>query len=120
VDWNRRGGVGADDHFIEVYFPALTSLAGWRIEIGECRYTFKSDNLTSPIKVIFADEMLLSDGSICPGFPASGTAYLFNAAGANVDARAFGTTVAGWSWQAPAYNEPAGTWLSGPPAPGRE
>lgn len=120
VDWNQRGGVGNDDQFVEVYFPDLTSLAGWRIEIGDCYYVFADDNLTSPIKVVFADEMDEADEPACTGFPASGTAYLFNASGVLIDARDYTTTVAGWSWQAPAWNQPGGTWSSGFPAPGKE
>jgi hypothetical protein len=64
--------------------------------------------------------MLAKNGEICTGFPASGTAYLFDATGAARDARAYSTTVAGWSWQAPAWNQPEGEWINAFPRPGTE
>lgn len=64
VDWNLRGKCGANDDFIEVSIgnPAIAtprSIAGWTLQAGSCLYTFQSDNMTGPVKVIFADDMLL-------------------------------------------------------------
>lgn len=118
IDWNLRDRCGDDDQFVEIYVETAKSLSGWQIEIGECQYTFSSDNWTGPHKVIYADMMLTQDGEPCEGFPNAGIAYLYDSNNDLLDARTYTTTTLGWSWQAVDSTEPGGAWTSGTPNPG--
>jgi hypothetical protein len=71
VDWNLRGKCGANDDFFEVSVgdPAVVtpfSVSGWTVEVGQCLYTFGAENLTGPVKVIFADDMIYMTSTPIP------------------------------------------------------
>lgn len=71
IDWNLRGGCGANDDFFEVSVgdPAVVtpfSISGWTVEVGQCLYTFDAENMTGPVKVIFADDMIYTTSTPIP------------------------------------------------------
>jgi len=113
VDWNVRSGCGANDQFVEFYYTG--SLSGWSLSVGGCSYTFAEDNLSGPFKVIFADLMTACDF----GFPAYGTVLLYDPSNRVADYRNYMTSTTGHSWQAATSTNPAGSWTSGLPNPGR-
>jgi hypothetical protein len=115
TDWNGRGGCGINDQFVEVYFSTATSMAGWRMEIGDCEYIYAADNLVDPFQVLFAD--LMEDCT--SGFPSSGIAVLYDNNGVIRDFRMYLTVTEGHSWQAEISTDPHGDWTSAAPNPGR-
>ena len=119
TDWNLRKGVGTDDEFVEVMCPTERSIAKFTMDNGVCFYVFADDNLTGPLKVIWSDQMLESDGSACPGIDAGDTWTLNNAQSTPISTREVPTMAApGNAWAAEAWRTPAGAWTEGTPSPG--
>ncbi len=61
------------------------SLAGWQLEVWspqatpECRYVYRTDNVSGPLKLIWLDSMTNGLGTqLCSSFPISGTVKLYN------------------------------------------
>jgi hypothetical protein len=118
-DYNGRAGCGNDDLYIEIYVPAPgASLAGWYMTVtGVGTYRFKTDNLTSPLKVIFADTWFDSLTFPVYQLPNAGTVNLFDQWGILRDTRAY-TTASGQSYSAADWHAPTVGWGYHTPSPG--
>ena len=121
MNWNLRGTCGDGDNFVE-FWSEFGSIFEWTLTVaGEtvtCEYEFGAEALSSPLKVIFADEMTNTAGGPCVGFDDEGTVTLTNGFDATVDTRDYYTLVDGESWQAGSIYDPNGIWYSDNPSPG--
>jgi hypothetical protein len=127
TDWNLRSVCGLNDSFVEVVVPEGKSLAGWQLQVEEgisetlaCQYTYRIDNWTWPLKVIWLDQFEDETGeNVCTTFPITGLVHLLDDTEALIDSRWYTEVMtAGNAWAADDWDDPEGTWSESTPSPG--
>lgn len=119
ADYQLRGGTGHHDSFVELYTSEPTSLAGYRITVGDCEIVCPRDSYIWNFKVIWLSDMVAVSGGRCKQFPTSGIVHLYDPRGTLIDTRAYSQPQVGEAWAPLDALDPDSSWDSRVPSPGR-
>ena len=119
ADYQLRGGTGHHDSFVELYTSEPTSLAGYRIRVGDCEIVCPRDSYIWNFKAIWLSDMAAVSGGRCKQFPTSGIVNLYDPQGTLIDTRGYTQSRVGESWAPLDALDPDSSWDSRVPSPGR-